>query len=238
MSIGAYDRYADWKNWISSEFMRYDAHDAAYFSGELRGLDLEGLLVLELGFGNGKFLAFARDKGAIVAGTELLPEAIRQASAAGLRVYRPDLTDAVLESPGCYDLVIAFDVLEHLTHEEIQALFAQLARLLRPAGLVIARFPNCASPLGCVSQNGDLTHRSSLSASLLMQLLLGRPWRLTFAGNPFRVNIGGNPFRRLALVVRHALRDGIQRALNIIYGINVTLDPNVTVRIEHIPVKD
>jgi 2-polyprenyl-3-methyl-5-hydroxy-6-metoxy-1,4-benzoquinol methylase len=235
MSTDAYEDYAKWKNWAGDGFMSYDANDAAYFFGELRGLDLKGRHVLELGFGNGKFLAFARDRGATIAGTELLGNAVRAAEAAGLRVYRPDLSDAVTEAPRRYDLVVGFDVLEHLTYDEIHALFAQLDRLLRPGGLVLARFPNGASPLGCVSQNGDHTHRSVLSAMLLMQLLLGKPWRLVSAGNPYRVNIGRDPIQRIALGIRHALRNGIEASLNGIYGLKVTLDPNVCVRIEHCP---
>ncbi len=235
MIEGAYNDYADWKKWSVGDFMRYSAYDAAYFSGELRGLELKGRRIIELGFGNGKFLAYARDRGAVVAGTELLADVARQAMAAGVQVFQSDLSDAVAQSPGEFDLVVAFDVLEHLTYDEIRMLFAQLARLLKPGGRVLARYPNGCSPLGCVSQNGDHTHRSTLSAPLLMQLLLGRPWRMMFAGNPYRVNVGGNPIRRIALGTRHVLRDIVQAGFNSIYGTKVTLDPNVVVLIEHRP---
>lgn len=235
MTHADYEGYVNWKNWSGDGFARYDANDAAYFSGELRDIRLSGCKVLELGFGNGRFLGFARDSGADVAGTELIPEARALAQSAGIKVYSADLSDAVDLAPRQFDLVVAFDVLEHLTFDEIKKLFDQLALLLRAGSVVIARFPNGASPLGCVSQYGDHTHRSVLSASLLMQLLAGKPWRLESAGNPYRANTGGNPFRRLSLMCRHLLRDGIEAIFNRIYGLKVTLDPNVTVRITRLP---
>lgn len=231
MTVSGYERYAAWKSWSSAGFARYDAADAAYYTGELRGAPLAGANVLELGFGNGGFLGFASDKGAKVAGTELIPEAVRLAEGAGVRVYRPDLSDAVEECPGTFDVVVAFDVLEHLTRDEIRRLFDRLEILLRPGGVILARFPNGASPLGCISQNADLTHKEPLSAPLVMQLLLGKPWRLLSAGNPYRVNVG-SPARRLGLAIRHALRDMIEAGFNRLYGVRVTLDPNVIMRIE------
>lgn len=231
---GEYDGYCTWKDWSEESFACYSSRDAEYFLGELSGLSLSGGKVLELGFGNGNFLGFARDSGADVSGTELNTEAVRRAQAVGLHVWNNDLSDTVNEAAGQFDLIVAFDVLEHLTRDEVVLMFERLEILLRPGGVVVARFPNAQSPLGCVTQNGDLTHRSALSAPVLMQLLRGRPWRLVKAGNPYRVNTFKNPLRRFAQALRYRLRDAVEMGLNRLYGLEIWLDPNVSVRLERI----
>ena len=234
MTAESYQGYAEWKQWGSESFAICDPEAAAYFAGEMRGRDLRGKLVLELGFGNGRFLAFARAQGATVYGTELIPEAVELAKEQGVRIFAPDLSDAVAEYAGAFDIVVAFDLFEHLYPEDIQRTFAQLAILLREGGVVIARFPNGGSPFGGVSQYGDHTHRTFLSASLLMQLLIGQPWRLKFAGNPYRSTMGSSLKRRIGLVVRHKLRDLIEFSVNRIWGMSSTMDPNVVVVIEKV----
>jgi hypothetical protein len=53
-----YSGYADWKNW-RGEFAPSD-HEARYFAAELADVPLAGKRVLEIGFGNGSFLAGRR----------------------------------------------------------------------------------------------------------------------------------------------------------------------------------
>jgi 2-polyprenyl-3-methyl-5-hydroxy-6-metoxy-1,4-benzoquinol methylase len=235
MNAVDYKEYSGWKKWSVESFASYDPADAAYFTGETKGISLNEKQILELGFGNGKFLGYARAQGARVSGTELIAEAVHVARVSGVRVYHPDLSDAIAEACGKVDLVAAFDVLEHLTLIEICDLFDKLALLVPPGGFVLARFPNGGSPLGCISQNGDHTHRSVLSVQLLMQLLIGKPWRLQRSGNPFRSSSSKNPLRRITLGLRHVLRDIIEFAFNRVYGVSVTLDPNVVVLIVRLP---
>jgi SAM-dependent methyltransferase len=224
-----YDRYSEWKGWISQRFLSATPHEIRYFQGELRGLPLNGARLLEIGFGNGSFLRYALDHGAIIGGTEVLEEAVKYAMQRGIRVYRLDLLDALEESAGEFDLVAAFDVLEHMTLPQISDLFELLAKLLKPGGHVIARFPNGQSPFGRVPQYGDHTHRSVLSAPLLMQLLVGKPWGLVRVGNPFMVIQGNGLYRWVGSWVRFVGRTVAERAVNGLYGLDITLDPNVTV---------
>ena len=53
-----YARYEKWKGWTS--YFEFSAEEAEYFAGELRGIPLAGKSVLDLGFGSGGFLAWAR----------------------------------------------------------------------------------------------------------------------------------------------------------------------------------
>ncbi len=224
-----YAGYSEWKQWAPSQFMVCGPYERRYYKGELGGLELAGRKIVELGFGNGGFLRYAMDEGANVGGTELVAEACARATEGGARVYMPDLSDALAENAGNFDLVVAFDVMEHMTREQLLVLFDTLAALLKSGGHVLARFPNAQSPLGCVTQNGDWTHRSALSTQVLMQILTGKPWALVRAGNPFMVLNADNLAKRVALRSRYAARRGIEWTVNRVYGLAITLDPNVVV---------
>jgi len=62
-----------------------------------------------------------------------------------------------------FDVIVVFDVLEHLTLEEILIFLDRAKQLLVTGGVIIARVPNCASPYGLAYQNGDFTHLTQFS---------------------------------------------------------------------------
>src|SRR5579872_5167424 len=112
-----YAGYRDWKHW--QDFGKLSTVDARYFRRELRKLPpLSGMRVLEVGFGNGNFLAFARDQGAEVCGTEMIPELAALATRAGFKVLGEQEVFADKGLADSFDLVVAFDVIEHLDKEE------------------------------------------------------------------------------------------------------------------------
>ena len=63
---------------------------------------------------------------------------------------------------GSFDLVVAFDVLEHVPPAEALAFLRALLRVLRPGGCVLLRFPNADSPFGLAHQNADVTHLNTI----------------------------------------------------------------------------
>lgn len=157
---GGYDDgYAQWKSWEGEDFGRCDATAARYYGAELRRAGVTpgaGTRVLEVGFGNGAFMAWARDRGAQVTGTEVSELLVRRATAAGFDAHLAPTLAFVAD--GSVDLVVAFDVLEHLEKDGIVALLREVGRVLSPTGQLIARFPNGDSPLGLANQFGDVTH--------------------------------------------------------------------------------
>jgi 2-polyprenyl-3-methyl-5-hydroxy-6-metoxy-1,4-benzoquinol methylase len=86
----SYDGYEAWKGWSAG--FTYDAGDALSFSRELNDPDFKGKAVLELGFGEGRLLAWLRDQGARVVGTEINERLLDAAKEAGsrytARIYR------------------------------------------------------------------------------------------------------------------------------------------------------
>lgn len=185
------DDYAAWKGWnAAEEFGTCDDFERAYFDAEIARLPLGAISnVLELGFGNGRFLGFARSKGWRIAGVEVIGSLRAAAKERGFEAMTPD--DVVSLAPGSLDLVVAFDVIEHIDQAELPALFATVFDKLKPGGVFLARFPNGDSPLGLPYQHGDVTHVTVIgSAKLryfarragLVPLYCGAPRRVVFTG--------------------------------------------------------
>jgi SAM-dependent methyltransferase len=225
-SVEAYGSYVDWKGWDASGFMTPSERDRHYFAGELAGIPMRR--VLELGFGNGAFLAWARERGAEIYGTEIVPELAARGCEAGIHVLPVNLTQAPASLDGSFDCIAAFDVMEHLTLEQSQTLLAEVGRLLRPGGAFIARFPNAQSPLGNVYQHGDCTHLTPLSGAIVGQLVRDTPLEIVRAGNPFDPIFGSLP-KRLAMRGRAVARKAVERGIAALYSFDVPLGPNCVV---------
>jgi len=223
-----YAGYAAWKAWDEGAFMAPSPAERSYYAAELRGLDLAGRDILELGFGNGGFLAYARDAGARLHGSELQPELAARGAAAGVTLVDPDLARLLPASSAKFTLVAAFDVFEHIDREALPALLATIAELLADNGLLIARYPNGQSPFGRVHQHGDLTHRAILSADIMRQLIAGLPFDPVHLGNP--AHPGG---------AVQSLRAALQRAHEILlqrlYGHATPLAPNSVAVLRRLP---
>jgi SAM-dependent methyltransferase len=116
---------------------------------------------LDLGAGQGELVeALFRLGFAQATGVELSPSQVQLAQRHGCQAVRQaeggqalaDLPDASL------DLVVCFDVFEHLPHDTCAAWFEQIARVLRPGGRLIGHVPNGLSPFAGSVYWGDLTH--------------------------------------------------------------------------------
>jgi len=152
-------QYSQWKGWgTDNSFGQLGPGDADYFTRELRdataGHDVRD--VLEVGFGDGHFLGYAKSRGWNVLGTELSEHQVALGRAAGYDVHAPSYVDEVAEAS--LDLIVAFDVLEHIEQHEIIAFLSNLASKLRPDGRMLLRYPNADSAISNPLQYGDPTH--------------------------------------------------------------------------------
>jgi len=220
-----YSDYADWKKW-RGEFEASD-QESRYFAAELANLEIAGRRVLEIGFGNGSFLDWARRQGALVVGTELDAAMIEHARSKGFEAHAESL-DALAACGQRFDLVVAFDVFEHWDTPMLIDNLQQIRSLLNCAGRVLARFPNGQSPFGRVHQYGDLTHRSVLSASSVRQLAQMTGFTVERVGNACRVPVHSDFFSQLKHHWRSLRRARIERTLAKLYGFGrLALDPNL-----------
>jgi len=221
-----YGGYADWKQW-QGDFAASDRH-ARYFAEELAEFSLAGKRVLEIGFGNGSFLAWAKAQGATVSGTEIDEAMVARACAKGFDAHAPAL-DALVAQQERFDLVAAFDVFEHWDKDTLVANLKHIHALLDAQGILVARFPNGHSPFGRVYQYGDITHQTVLSTSSVTQLAQMTGFEVVRVSNARRV-----PARRdLWTVLKHhwrrRQRARIEIMLGKLYGVGrLPLDPNLT----------
>lgn len=156
--------YVDWKGWVDqTPFGLLTPGEAAYFGSELRDLRLDSgpiADVLEIGYGNGTFLAYCRKRGWNVTGTELDAALVQAGTDAGFAVLAADRLASLTDRS--FDLIAVFDVLEHIPAEAVPGFLSSLAGKLRDGGRIIFRFPNADSWLGNPLQNGDPTHVSAI----------------------------------------------------------------------------
>jgi 2-polyprenyl-3-methyl-5-hydroxy-6-metoxy-1,4-benzoquinol methylase len=132
-------------------------------------------VILDYGCGDGKLLSVAQELGyANLVGVDhsksLLDVAARRTKATlhhqdGLEFLRSAASTS-------FDVVIAFDVFEHLTRPQLLATCREIARILKPSGRLLLHVPNGASPDSGRQLWGDLTHERPFTKASLGQVLL------------------------------------------------------------------
>lgn len=220
-----YSHYTEWKQW-SGAFV-VGGKEARYFAAEFRGIPLQGRRLLEIGFGNGGFLAWARGQGAQVSGIEINDAMLEAAQRHGFEASKATLSE-LAERGEQYDLVAAFDVLEHWDVEELLQNFGLIRQLLREGGVFLARFPNGQSPFGRVFQHGDFSHKSTLSSFKIEYLATATGLEVVRVANARRVPAHTDPLSALRQRWLAWRRRRIERRLSRLYGMpRLPLDPNL-----------
>jgi SAM-dependent methyltransferase len=234
MVNGKFEEYRVWKGWREDNFSRCTPIDARYFEVELAraGVQLKGAIsVLEIGFGNGSFASWARKRGWRYVGIEIDSELVARGQGHGFEVVHADVP---LESGAAgrdYDLIVGFDVLEHLSIPDISKLLASLCSLLKSDGRLVARFPSGDSPFSRAVQYGDLTHRSILGSGIIQQLAISTGFRILQIRSPVLPLTGiglRRTIRRAGVIFGRAL---VGKLLQLIYFDNQqrVMTPNLLV---------
>lgn len=153
------------------------SHRAAYLRRLIRHHfpDNRSATILDLGCGHGALLYFAREAGYHnLHGVDRSPEQVEAAQMLGIEgVELADLLETLIATPSdSLDLVIAFDVIEHFTRDELIPFVDQVRRVLKPEGRWIIHVPNGMSPFFGAVRYGDITHELAFTCVSLNQLLL------------------------------------------------------------------
>lgn len=165
-----YTNYSEWKGWLNEvPFGELSPPESEKYRMQLDrcGIPYTQINALEWGFGNGGFIRFLKDNGSAVEGIEVQESLVEAAKRFGIPAHCS--VDQATQAP--YDLIVAFDVLEHLTLAQLQDLFARAGQLLKPNGTMLLRFPNADSFVGMGAQNGDFTHITAIGQHKLQQLV-------------------------------------------------------------------
>jgi SAM-dependent methyltransferase len=110
--------------------------------------------VLEIGCGDGAFVAKAMAAGMNILGIELNPQAVKVARQRGLPVELMDLADAARRHDGAMDAVCAFQVLEHVT--DVRGFLEAAIRMVKPGGLLVLCVPNAEGYLREIPSRLDM----------------------------------------------------------------------------------
>lgn len=160
-----YHSYREWKGW--HDLFNPSTHEKTLYEREFCFLDLRGKKLLDFGFGSGALLAWAKSKGSVVTGIEIQTPLIEAATQLNI----PAHTSTKKLNDAFFDVISFFDVLEHLTKDEIHELLQETYRIANTGCTIIIRVPNCQSPAGLANQFADPTHISMLSGPIVKSFL-------------------------------------------------------------------
>lgn len=159
-----------------------------------------GAAIADVGCGFGPYLSTLRELGYTnLSGVDLGAEQVEHArTELGLPVDEGDAVQWLRARPDGFDLILAFDILEHLDVADLVDMARALGGALRPGGRVILQVPNGLAPFNEIL-HGDVTHKRGFTAKSLRQVCL----------------IGGlEPIAYLELApYPHGVRSRVQRAV-------------------------
>lgn len=175
-----------------------------------------GTRIVDLGCGLGHVLSFLRAEGFTnILGVDGSADSVDACRSRGLPAEKADIFDWL---PGQRaDVLIATDLLEHLTEPELGRFLSLAHGALRSGGRLIVKVPNAANPVtGCSSIYLDFTHQRSFTDLSLRSVL-----RIWFP----RVHIFGqnlfvfywNPLNYVGLAGQFVF-DRVFRLLALLYG--------------------
>lgn len=131
-------------------------------------------VVIDLGCGHGTLVHFARQRGyAAVRGVDVSSQQVALAARLGIEgVTEGNLSATLADLPSeSVDAIVAFDVIEHFTKDELIDFVDAVYRVLKKGGRWIIHAPNGASPFVGSIRYGDFTHEQAFTQSSLEQLM-------------------------------------------------------------------
>lgn len=130
-------------------------------------------VIVDAGCGAGALLHFARAAGySQIRGIDRSESQVASARRLGLEVEQGDALQVLSRSENdSHALVIAFDVLEHCTKDEIFGFLQEVLRILKRGGALIAHVPNGESPFVGRVRYGDFTHEVAFTRTSLEHVL-------------------------------------------------------------------
>lgn len=128
--------------------------------------------ILELGCGPGYLLDYLKLKGFTNSiGIDISSEQIDIAKSKGHNVKLDDVFNFLRNSTEKFDLIFAFDLIEHFSKDELLELTNLIYNHLHKDGLFIIRTPNGQGYFSGNIIYGDLTHQTIFTPNSLTQLL-------------------------------------------------------------------
>ena len=170
--------------------------------------------IVDLGCGSGALLLFLQQAGYVnTLGVETSPDQVDFARQLGVTsVVSGDLLSFLLASAAeHYDVVVAFDVIEHFSKEEVLQIMDHAYRVLRPGGRLILHVPNAEGIFGSRIFWSDFTHEMAFTREGLRQLTQA----CGFASLECREDVP--PVHGLKSLVRRGLWTGLRALFRLVH---------------------
>lgn len=215
----------------AAKLFTYSAFTQRYFEKETGLTDLTGINFLEVGFSQGGLLKWALDCGANAHGIEHEQFLVDVGRQRGIHTFKPD---EFVWGQTKFDLIIAFDVFEHISQDELATLLKNISNSLTPSGKLLAKFPNGTSPFGRTLQYASIYHVQVVSASKVRQLIASQslPLEVFKVRDPaFVLNQQGNAAFRATKTIQHWLRLGLFALIAGVVGLPRQMDQNTVVEV-------
>lgn len=170
-----YAQYASVCKKTGSVFSETEANKyAALYSRRLAGWlpRQKDAKILDLGCGSGKMLFCLRKNGySNVSGVDISSEQVELARQVNSNVTLGDVFEFIEGKAAEYDLILAQNIIEHLTKDSAFELLDSCFRALKPGGRLILSTPNADSPMFGSRRYGDFTHEICFTPAVLGQIL-------------------------------------------------------------------
>ncbi len=129
--------------------------------------------ILDVACGPGHFLSFLQKEGYKHAqGIDISDEQLALASKMGVQnIKKADLFSWLSDNKAGYDLIVAFDIIEHLHKPEIIKALDLINSALKPNGNIIIGVPNASSLFGSGSVHINFTHETGLTPKSISQII-------------------------------------------------------------------
>jgi SAM-dependent methyltransferase len=170
--------YANYGHDFQDAGERFDREGAARWGKgaayHLRGWmpESKNARILDLACGGGRLLFFFSQRGYTqLTGVDISPDQVALASQVASDVRHESALDHVESNPDSYDLITAYDIIEHFHKNEALRFLDGCIGALRPGGRLILQTPNADSPFGGSVRYGDFTHELCLNPNSLTRLM-------------------------------------------------------------------
>jgi 2-polyprenyl-3-methyl-5-hydroxy-6-metoxy-1,4-benzoquinol methylase len=206
-------KYTDWKNWDSDKFGQFTIEQNIYYKKIVSKFS-NVKEVLEIGYGNGNFLGWCKQKNINIYGIETDIDLLRRAKKNKFSVFNS--IERIKSKK--FDLIVLFDVLEHIPQNKIINFMKQLNCLLKINGHIVIRVPNGSSPFGLSNQHGDITHITIVSATKLTYWSKLSQLKIIYCGSDFTPIYNGNFIKTPSRLLKKVLYVASEKLVRYIFS--------------------
>jgi SAM-dependent methyltransferase len=130
--------------------------------------------ILDIGCGDGNFVYWFHALGyANAGGIDISREQIDAGNKMGIKnLFCGDLKEFLLKQDDQYDLIVARDVIEHFTKDEVFEILFLVNKHLQPGGKFVIQVPNGEGYFYTSIFYGDYTHEAAYTAGSVNQIAL------------------------------------------------------------------